>query len=274
MSFMIFPVTQLFKKIGYYFILPIKILKKLILPVKDQDLDNDLACKRIFRRNKLDIILDNHYSPEEGRDLLNIFLKVKNSFSINNNNIIISRNSSLNGYLTTIINHLNLKPIALCKDFNLFLLKLSKVSTIYLLDPSFSLFLFRDIPYLTKLRMNCQDELIIAIKIYIPGKKIVSLGNFKRKNYVKTFYVEKDELYYTDHYIRWFLHNIGFFEVLGPFTTTYPREHCIRSRLIAENGHYAITSDKKINPTFKGISIYRASTKTFFNYLEKLSNEN
>jgi hypothetical protein len=236
---------------------------------------NDLTCKRIFRKNKLEIMLDNPYSPEAGRDLLNIFFKIKNSFSSNKNNIIIGRNSSLNGYLSTIINYLDLKSIALCKDFNFFLLKLPKVSAIYSLDPSFSLFLFRDTPYLTKLRMNCQDELIIAVKIYISGKKIVShtIENFIKKNYNNIFHVEKDEIYYTDHYIRWLLHNTGFFEVLGPFTA-FPGDYCIRSRLVGEEGHYTVISDKQIHPTFKGISIYRASTKTFFNYLEKLGNGN
>jgi len=98
-------------------------------------------------------------------------------------------------------NHLNLKSISLCKDFNLFFLNLPKVSVIYSIDPGFSLFLFRDAPYLTKLRMRCQDELIIAVKNYIS----------EAKDYNNKFDIEKDEIYYR------YSHNAGFFEVLGTF---------------------------------------------------------
>lgn len=167
--------------------------------------------------------------------------------------------SLLYGYLETIIQHLDLKIFPLNMDFNFFLLKLSKVPAIYVFDPGFSLFLFKDPLYLTKLRMNCQDELIIAVKIHISSMEKAKNCNYK---------LARDEIYYTDHYIRWLLHNAGFFEVLGPFTS-FPDDYCIRSRLIAEQGHYMLTSNEKIHPCFEGVSIYRATTKTFHNYLER-----
>ncbi|MES2142750.1 MAG: hypothetical protein V4471_07725 [Pseudomonadota bacterium] len=216
--------------------------------------------------------MDNPYSPEEGRDLLSIYFRINKTFSNAQNAVIIARSSSLNGYLAPIIKCLGLKAISICKSFNSFLLALPKSSVIYSLDPGFSIFLFRDIAYLKKLRSSCKDEVVIAIKIHITNKKIEknTVDNFIYKNFSKhKFYTEREEIYYTDAYIRWVLHDTGFFEVLGPFTPI-GENYYIRSRVVEEYGRFKIISDKAIHPSFKGLAIYRASVKTFVNYLENL----
>ncbi len=267
------------KKFNYYRARFIKFVKLLIIlknrvktNIRLYPLDpyNDLRCKRIFRKNKLEIILDNPHSPEEGRELLNIFFSIKNNFSSIKNNLIIARNSSIRGYLDPIINFLTLKPVSIKKDFNSFLLSLTKTPVIYSFDPCFSSFLFRDISYLAKLRTLCRDELVIAIKTYT-DKKVQSntVEDFISKNYDNAFSIEKDEIYYVDGYIRWLLHDSGFFEVLGPLFS-FPGNYTLRTRLIADEGRYTVVDGKENQLMFKGIAVYRASTKTFVNYLENL----
>lgn len=245
-------------------------LRRLHLSMTDvQDLHNNLIYKNIFRSNKLDIILDNPYSPEAARELLCILLKIKNSFRSSENNIIIARSSFLNSHLRLIINDLNFKKLPIFGSFSSFLVNLPKSSVIYLLDPGFSIFLFKDIAYLKKIRMKCKDEVVISVKIYVDNEANQNtVENFILKNFAKQkFYTERDELYYTDAYIRWVLHDTGFFEVIGPFTPLADNLYT-RSRLIEEHGRYTPISNNAVHPTFKGIAIYRASVKTFVNYLE------
>jgi hypothetical protein len=283
-KFMLSVLAQSYKRICYYFTLPrkfarfIRVLNRIVLQIyqnegyvrvkndSEPDPHEGVAYKQIFKKNQLDIILDNPYCPEAGRNLLSIFFKLQKSFTINKNNIVVARNSALTGYLSPLIKQLELKAIALCQDFSGFLANLPRTSAIYALDPSFSLVIFRNAAYITKLRMNCKDELIVAVKVHIsdPNEQSNSIAveNFINQNYADAFYAEKNELYYSDCYLRWFLHNAGFFEVLGPFTS-FAGDYDMRSRCIAEEGRYQVLSDKKLHPAFKGISVYRARTKTF-----------
>jgi hypothetical protein len=270
-------ITALANKINYYYQLPskflifLKNLNSLFYQLQHTLRHDQQASNAIFKKHKLEIELDNLYSPEQARELLVIFFKIKNSLPKKEDNVVIARSSSLNGYLIPIVSYLALKAIAISKDFTFFLTNFSKSSVIYLFDPSFAIFLFRDTSYLFKLRTHCRDELVIAIKIYTQNERTNphSVERFIFGDHSEAFCIEKNEIFYNDSYIRWRLHDSGFFEVVGPFTA-FPGDQYIRSRLVEDEGRFTIISDKERYPVFKGIAIYRASTKTFMNYLESL----
>lgn len=270
-------ITALANKINYYCQLPgkllffLKKLNSLLCQFQHNFLHTHQTSIAIFKKHKLEIELDNLFSPEKARELLVIFFKIKNFLPKQKANLIIARHSSLTSYLTPVIKQLDLTPMAIAKDFTFFFLNLPKVSAIYSFDISFSVFLFRDTSYLRKLRAHCRDEIIIAIPVYMQNefKHNYSVEKFITGNIGSAFFYEKGEIFYSDSYIRWLLHDAGFFEVLGPFTS-FPGDYCLRSRLVEDEGRYKIISDKQQHPLFKGITVYRASTKTFFNYLENL----